>query len=892
MPNKPEKTTFSFDVLGNYICTTWEDATKNSDGIDVIVIGSGMYGGYCASEIYQQSLSRFGKTNKLEALRVLVLEAGPFLVPEHAQNIPNFDLYDPGIFPKPNPILDGGPIDISSGADVPTRKLVWGVGWRSNQPFVGQAYCVGGKGIYWGGWCPRLQDSDLAQWPKEVKEYLLTQNVSKRPISDVDPITETPLNRDESIAAYETLEYEIGVKPGDDFIFDPMAITTEESDKVGLNKALRVFLESKINDINTEIQANDSQRKVTQIIPAPIAVQTEAFIPGTFSLDKYSSLPALVGSIRNDHGDGRSDNLRISVVPFAHVSKLNCQPDSESPKIGTRIINKITVNVNGEEKTLQIKPHCQVVLAMGCIDSTRLALESFSLVDSLIRLPGDELMGRNFMFHLRCDIAFDIERARLADFVANNSTLFINNSINLNSNKSLAELLQLACLHIQCEGQYGRYQYQLFAATNDDGPDDNMYEMIPDIDVQREIAQEFQSDKIRFVLRASGEVLGGRHKKIGDPNFDYVNLAGKDDFDLEFNHQRAWVQFNRGNHSNDKIWKDIHDTGHTIAKTLANGGNLNYREDAVNGVASFGLGDLKVQQGVGTTFHDAGTLWMGDDPNSSVTDVNGHFHHVTNAYCCDQAIFTTVGSANPVLTGLCVSRKVAEDIVNRFDGHNTTLNTNNFTFVSFAESRGWLQAPRNGGINVVSNDLIETTPSEIGFYYLPEVYSDFELFVEWKAFRSYSLEPNQKDIMPNSGILLRMPNPKDFNFDSESEFDNFYNKTIEIQIDETGKDFSRNAQQLGRPPAIFGNSKYKTGSIYGVSPATQWAAKVVAPEGDTTNRYWNLYHIIAKGRKVIVSLNGKKVSESTLPPEKLNEGFIGFQFHTGKVWFRNLWLKS
>jgi choline dehydrogenase-like flavoprotein len=50
---------------------------------------------------------------------------------------------------------------------------------------------------------------------------------------------------------------------------------------------------------------------------------------------------------------------------------------------------------------------------------------------------------------------------------------------------------------------------------------------------------------------------------------------------------------------------------------------------------------------------------MGEDPNTSVTNAVGRFHHVSNAYACDQSLFPTVGSANPVLTGLTLARLVA-----------------------------------------------------------------------------------------------------------------------------------------------------------------------------------------------------------------------------------------
>jgi len=45
---------------------------------------------------------------------------------------------------------------------------------------------------------------------------------------------------------------------------------------------------------------------------------------------------------------------------------------------------------------------------------------------------------------------------------------------------------------------------------------------------------------------------------------------------------------------------------------------------------------------------------------TSVTDPLGRFHHVSNAYCCDQAIFPIVGSVNPVLTGLTLAHRLAQ----------------------------------------------------------------------------------------------------------------------------------------------------------------------------------------------------------------------------------------
>jgi choline dehydrogenase-like flavoprotein len=859
MPLTTETTTFTRDVLGRYLCSTWDEATSDPGGIDVVILGGGMYGSYCAAKIYELARQRFG--DKFKGLRVLVLEAGSHVLPEHGQNIPNLGLNDPGLT---------NALNIGSGSNPGVRNEVWGIGWRSNQPFVGQAYCVGGKGIYWGGWCPRLQPNDLSQWPKEVSDFLTTANpqepVGRRPIEHEDLATGNTLNRNDPLTGYEAIEYEIGVLPVDDFVFDPVKIVGELPKKVSLNKALRVFLDTKRDEIDA---------KITQILPAPIAVQTQSFISGLFSLDKYSSIPALSAAVRDDHGDGRESNLRMAIVPNCHVIRLGFRGDDQAPERGTRVVNRVDVRVGGANRSLFLAPHCQVVLAMSAIESTRLALESFSLVGSGLRLPGDELMGRNFMFHHRFDISFDIDRAEFATWVEKEWP-----------NVQLADELQLASLHIQCEGQFGRYQYQFYAATNNNGPDSNMYRMVPDLSIQNQIANGFQSDKIRVVIRSSGEVFGGRNEPIGNPGFDYIDLAGDADFDNEFGHSRAWIQFNRGDHFNEKIWQDMHDTGHAIARALAGNKPLIYRED-LRGSKDYTLDAVKRQQGVGTTFHDSGTLWMGDDPESSVTDVNGHFHHVTNAYCCDQALFTTVGSANPVLTGVALARKVADDIVSRHAGYTRPISLVGLTQKSLLESAGWLQAPNSGMIILDSADggLLETSPTGgIGLYYLPEPMGNFDLAIDWKAFRTF----NGNDVIANAGILLRTPDPRVVNFADSTQFDNFYNASTEIQIDETGKQFFK---ETGR--SVFGNSKFKTGAIYEVAPAKQWAANVASPDApDLGNRYWNTFEISVRDKNIRVILNGKLVCQADLPSTKQTSGFLGLQFHTGRVQFRNLRLKQ
>src|SRR3989441_9286710 len=83
-----QQTEFSHDVLGRWVCSTWPEVRDNGgDPFDVVVIGAGMFGGYIADKLYRRG-ENIG-------LRVLVVEAGSFLLPTHVQNMPRLGLGGP-----------------------------------------------------------------------------------------------------------------------------------------------------------------------------------------------------------------------------------------------------------------------------------------------------------------------------------------------------------------------------------------------------------------------------------------------------------------------------------------------------------------------------------------------------------------------------------------------------------------------------------------------------------------------------------------------------------------------------------------------------------------------------------------------------------------------------
>src|SRR5689334_4199236 len=146
-----QDTDFLTDVVGRYVCNTWDEATQNGGvAFDAVVIGAGMFGAYCAEKIFRSG-----------NMRVLVLDAGPVLVTEHVQNLSRIGLNVPSAVAVRSNSNDPGP-----------RERVWGYAWRSNVAFPGLAYCMGGRSLYWGGWSPRLTKADLDQWPAEIQTYL------------------------------------------------------------------------------------------------------------------------------------------------------------------------------------------------------------------------------------------------------------------------------------------------------------------------------------------------------------------------------------------------------------------------------------------------------------------------------------------------------------------------------------------------------------------------------------------------------------------------------------------------------------------------------------------------------------------------------------------------
>ena len=256
--------------------------------------------------------------------------------------------------------------------------------------------------------------------------------------------------------------------------------------------------------------------------------------------------------------------------------------------------------------------------------------------------------------------------------------------------------------------------------------------------------------------------------------------------------------------------------------------------------------------GVGTSHHEAGTLYMGA-PGSSLTDTTGRFHGIDNAYVAGPALFPTLGSANPSLTALSLARRTAHTIVT----DRTLTPPAGFSPLSLNPADWTLAALPATNPNVQRlGPLLETAGGYGLYYYTKQQFGDATFWVEWRELHAGD----------NSGVYVRTPGPG--GADPLTQADALGH---EIQVDDLG---------AGNPP---GQGIHRTGAIYGLQAPTAFPAR---PAGE-----WNSYLIETAGPKIKVTLNGLLINDYT--STRPQNGFLALQVHSfpSKIQFRNLQVK-
>ena len=254
---------------------------------------------------------------------------------------------------------------------------------------------------------------------------------------------------------------------------------------------------------------------------------------------------------------------------------------------------------------------------------------------------------------------------------------------------------------------------------------------------------------------------------------------------------------------------------------------------------------------------------MGSDAATSVTNADARFHSVANAYAIGPALQPTVGSPNPMLPNVALSRRLADHLVPVApaveEGPRSLFNG--------VDLRGWEMA--GPGTFVVCEGALQAHPgTDIGLLWCTTpTPPDFVLRCEWRCSAADD----------NSGVFVRFPCVHTMGFANPAYVAVQFG--FEVQIDKAG--------------SPDGLDLHRTGAIYGESDQASHLRPALPPG------QWNTYEIQVQDQTYVVFLNGAQVTrfDNHHPgrgePSKPNApSFIGLQTHTGHVAFRNIQLRS
>lgn len=807
----PQDTDFSLDILGRYTCNGLDEAQRSADKdafrpngapqtdaqpFNAIVIGGGSFGAIVA-----QHLLYVDETNNY---RILVLDGGRLSLPEHYQNLP----------------LQRRPTEM------------WGVPWDHNVEggFPGLAYTLGGRSLFFGGWSPRLLDEEMPApaWPPavvgELKQTYFAQAARQIGTDSTNDFIDGPLHQ----ALRQVLGTGIGASKVRHAI--PLAQLPLHLANVGPNPSNLLKLE------------------------APLAVHGRPPLPGFFPINKFSSVPLLIEASRVAQKRSGGDDVkkRLMVVPDVQVRRL-----VTAERNGKTVVTGVLVKQFGQEQTIPVPDDGVVIIALGTIESTRLALISFP------NIPNSGLMGKNLLSHLRSNLTIRIPRNALPGV--------------------LPQALQSSALFVKGKVQHAPNDFSFFhlqiTASGLDKPSTDseaeLFKKVPEVELIDALRQS-NDDNVVITIRGIGG-MDPHNPQSG------IRLSGN----MTDNLPRAFVEI-KPTARDIALWDAMDEAADDVARVFANGKPYEVFEPPqgpakkIHKLQSTDAPSSKLpfqvrRDKLGTTHHESGGLWMGTDPNSSVTDINSRFHGVENAYVAGPALFPTIGSPNPMLTGTAFAQRLGDHLKKPkpqpssgfqllFDGASTAA-----WKMSTIKNQPGRDDP--GHFHVVKAGLESAPGTDLGLFYRSIDFDDFILRLEWLTWR-------QDD---NSGIFLRFPDPVSVDFDNTAYV--AVHKGYEVQIDAL--------QRGASPPGQTVDTKFRgTGAIYN-EPSQNLDESVVAHGPGQ----WNRFEIRVKGNLFTVLLNGvqRTAFTSTDPNRGKAEAgsrFVGLQTHTGRVLFRNIEIRK
>ncbi|HSP66691.1 MAG TPA: GMC oxidoreductase, partial [Bryobacteraceae bacterium] len=726
--------------MGRFLCNTLQEAIDSTTvtvagrlrGFDVIVIGGGTFGAVIASRLLLN--------DETHSRRILVLESGPFALPEHVQNMP----------------YQGGAPDFR-------------VPWDSHPAlgYFGLLFAVGGRSLAWGGWSPQLLDQEFKNWPASVVAAL--QDPYFRQSSDQIGVTDSndfiygrlhtalrrqlfdglaspaaaphavklaalpdhPAVRYAGLEAVGDLAIAVGAATG--------GATTTTGSAAVTDDQLRGLLGLKSTDTTSRVDMLNLLK-----LEAPLAVQARAE-PGVFPFNKFSAVPELIKVARvsaaETGGIGAQADARKRLMIVPRVPVLDVITETQSDN-WVRVTGVRVRDIDGTEKVIWLAPPANgsqsaVVIALGTIESTRLALNTFK--DSLSGRAAQR-MGKNLIAHLRSNLTIRVPVASLTSLPASTQTslqasaLFVKGKANIAENRFFH--LQITASGLNKLGQDSEAE---------------LFKKIPDTE-QLETMVRAGDTHVVITLRGIGEMTPQ------NPD-SFIRLSPTRTENSRPIAEVTLADIKTGTSStpqsdiDKQTWDAMDALADETALVFANGKPFEILQTKEGKMVPMPAGataaDLRTahpyadrRDAEGTTHHDAGTLWMGADPATSVTNEFGRIHDTTNCYVDAPALFPSLGSPNPMLTGVALSRRTADLLETSVLPRAATPSPSaGFTALfdgTVATFKKWqLAGAANSGqgFAFLNGELASYGSADFSLlYYAPQAFDDFHLRLQFRVF--------------------------------------------------------------------------------------------------------------------------------------------------------------
>src|SRR5215475_9320719 len=730
-----ESTSFTLDNIGRFLCNTLQEALDSTGQViggrtrafDTIIIGGGTFGAVIADRLFTADVTR--------SRRILVLEAGPMVLPEHVQNMPYM----------------GG---------APDLRVPW-----VNHPalnYAGLIFAIGGRSLTWGGWSPELLDMELTAWPASTRADLRARYFADASrqigVKDTNDFIYGPLHTALRKQLYDGLK-SAGNETGFGLaaLLDHPAVRYPDPGEPPIDaKLLRDWLGLPATDTAPLAALKDIFK-----LEAPLAVQSTT-LPGLFPTNKFSAVPGAIRAARlaSNEADGTGPTAdarkRIMIVPDCHVQELitETQPDSWVRVTGVRVWQ------NGGSVDVRLAPphnggQSAVVISLGTVETTRVARTTFQ--QSLAGRAADR-MGKNLVAHLRSNLVIRVPRAAIA----------------ANLPPTTIPSLQCSALLVKGKAANGRtYHFQMTASGLNKLGVDSEAELFKKITALEHMDAFLRAtdDTVVITIRGIGEMTPRNPDSFIDLSATETDF-GRPKAVVSLGNSKASAQQFPGSaetNADRATWDEMDAVSNQIALIFAGDEPFEILADANNIIpVAAGTHDDRLavlasfknrRDDLGTTHHDAGTMRMGDNIADAVTNDFGRVHDTTNCYIAGPALFPTSGSPNPMLTGVALGRRTGDllnaSVLPRPDPIFSPQPEAGFrplfdgTAASFGRWR--LAGPGGGGMLHLNGEMVSYGDGGLRlFYYATETFGDFTLRLQFKMF---------DQAKHNSGVFLRFPRP-------------------------------------------------------------------------------------------------------------------------------------